>query len=604
MPDIATPQKVIRFGEFEVDLQAGRLFKRGVKVKLREQSFQVLAVLLEHHGQVVKREELQRRLWPDDVFVDFENNLNTAIGRLREALGDSAEHPRFIETLPKHGYRLIAEVSEIVTAAERIHARRARLVVLPFVNLSADAGEEYFSDAMTEEVLTELAALAPDHLGVIARTTAMRYKRTQKDVAQIGRELSVDYLVEGGVRRDDDRIAITVQLIRVSDQTHLFARRYEAGFRDVFNMRRSIAEAIAAQVGISPASDTPAGRRVTRNPTEDVVAYNLYRQGRHQMVKDTPESFAKAKQCFEEAISRDPRFALAYDALAELYWYLGFLGFAPAKDVSTTGMFHALRALDIDDTLAETHALLGLFRKELDFSWVDVKREMDRARELNPTSPLVRVYYAFGWLLPECRLEEAAAEIELALESDPQSVLMRAWLGVMLWLSRQYDRAIEQGRLMVELEPTTLLGYWMLGMFLRENGMFDQAIAAHRTAVELSGGAPLMLGWLGLALGQAGHTEEARALLERLYATANTGYVPPTSFAWTHFGLGDIDEAFVWMDRAVDGRDHMIVPIKTYPFLDPIRGDPRYVALLRKLNYDTEGPGTCCRPASASRTNM
>jgi len=326
--------------------------------------------------------------------------------------------------------------------------------VLPFVNLSGDTGEEYFSDAMTEEVLTELAALAPDHLGVIARTTAMRYKRTQKDVAQIGRELSVDYLVEGGVRRDDDRIAITVQLIRVSDQTHLFARRYEAGFRDVFNMRRSIAESIAAQVGISPASDTPAGRPAIRKPTEDGVAYNLYVQGRHQWVKGTPESIAKAKQCFEEAISRDPRFALAYDALAELYWYLGFMGFAPAKDVCATGMFYALRALDIDDTLAETHALLGLYRKELDFNWVDVKREMDRALELNPTSPLVRLRYAHGWLTPECRLEDAAAQIELALESDPQSLFMRAWLGTALWLNRQYDRAIEQGRLMVELEPT------------------------------------------------------------------------------------------------------------------------------------------------------
>jgi len=211
-----------------------------------------------------------------------------------------------------------------------------------------------------------------------------------------------------------------------------------------------------------------------------------------------------------------------------------------------------------------------------------VKRHLDRARELNPTSPLVRVRYVM-WLLLECRFEEAIAEMEAAVESDPLSVSTRTWLAIVLYLDRQYDRAIEQGRLMVEIEPANYVGYWILG-YTREKGLFDESIAAHRKAVELSGGSMLMLGWLGLALGQAGKAAEARAVLEQLHAAADRHLcVPPSSFAFTYLGLGDVDDAFVWLDRAVDGRDRMIIPIQSYPFLDPLRGDPRYGELLRKL---------------------
>jgi TolB-like protein len=590
--------RIVRFDCFEVDLTSGELRKNGSLIHLREQAFQALALLLEQSGQVVTREDLRRRLWPGDVFVDFENNLNNAIARVREALGDSAEHPRFVETLPKRGYRFIAAASRAASSADVAAPARARLAVLPFVNLSGDPGQEYFSDAMTEEIITELAALAPEHLAVIARTTAMRYKGTDKDVERIGRELSVDFVVEGGVRRHDDRVTITAQLIRASDQTHLLARRYEAELHDVFDLRGAVAEAIAAALGIAPAP--PASRRPRRKPTEDMEAYTLYLRGRLQIQRETPEGFAIGKQCLEQAIARDPRFALAYDALAELYWYLSFFGIVPVMEVCATGILYMMQALDIDDTLAETHALLGLYRKLPDFNWTDVKREMDRARELNAASPLVRIRYAIGWLMPECQFEEAARELEAALEADPQSTFPRTWLSCMLWLDRRYDRAIEQGRLTVEFDPGAFAGYLVLGLALREKGRFDDAIAAHRTAVELSNGSPLMLGWLGLALGQAGHSAEARAVLARLNALANAGYVPPSSFAWTHYGLGEIDQAFRWMDRAVDGRDQMMMPIQSYPFLDPVRTDPRYVALLRKLNYRTTGVGTY-RPLAIAR---
>ncbi len=583
--------KVLRFDRYEVDLAAGQLHKRGVRISLREKSFLVLASLLEHPGQVVTREELRRRLWPEDVFVDFDSNLNTAIARLREALGDSADHPRFIETLPRHGYRFIANVFEAPRAPEPGAAPRVRVVVLPFVNLSGDPAQEYFSDAMTDEIITELAGLAPEQLAVIARTTAMHYKGSHKDVARIGRELGVDYVVEGSVRRADNRVGINAQLIRAKDQTHVWAQRCDAELSDIFKMQGCVAQAIAAQVGITrfaaqvPVGDAASGR-ATRKPTEDLVAYNEYIQGRYHLAKLTPEAFAKARQHFEEAIARDPNFALAYDSLAEIYWWFGYFGFMRPLDAFSAGVLYAVRALEIDNTLAETHALLAQYHKQLDYNWPEVHREMARALALNPNSPLVRVRYAFNALMPHGRLEEAVAELEFALEFDPLSTYFRTALAITLLLWRRYDRAIDEARRLLELDPSAYWGYLVIGSCYREQRMFDDAIAADRRAVELSGDSAAMLGWLGLSLGLGGKKVEARGLLKRLHGMATQAYMPPTSFAWIHFGLGEIDSAFEWLDRAIDGRDQFMMPIKSYAFFDPIRSDPRFLTLLRKMNLE------------------
>lgn len=236
MPDPDRAPKTVRFGAHELDLQSGELRKHGVKIKLRDKSFEVLTLLLERPGEVVKREELRARLWPADVFVDFDNNLNTAVTRLREALGDSAEKPKFIETLPRRGYRFIAHLSQPARGAEQAPTRKARLAVLPFENLSGDPAQEYFSDGMTEEMITQLAALAPERLGVIARTSAMHYKGTRKDIARIGRELDLDYVVEGSVRRAGDRVRISAQLIQVRDQTHLWASSYDSELRNILQL--------------------------------------------------------------------------------------------------------------------------------------------------------------------------------------------------------------------------------------------------------------------------------------------------------------------------------------------------------------------------------
>ncbi len=300
---------VLRFDGFEVDLAAGRLFKRGARIRLREQSFQVLATLLERPGEVVTREDLRRRLWPTDVFIDFENSLNAAVARLREALGDSADRPRFIETLPKRGYRFIGAIGAPVPSPGPAETRRKRLLVLPFVNLSGDAAQEYLNDAITDEMITELASVAPDALAVIARTTAMRYKGAQKDVARMGRELNVDYVLEGAARRADDQVQLTVQLIRARDQTHIFAKRYDAPMRDLFATERASAQEVAQQLDVLPAAIAGAGPvgvgHPRQPPTCDPEAYTRYAQGRYRLYR-THDEIAKAKELLEDAIRLAP----------------------------------------------------------------------------------------------------------------------------------------------------------------------------------------------------------------------------------------------------------------------------------------------------------
>jgi TolB-like protein len=595
--------RLVRFDRYDVDLSAGQIRTRGIRIRLRDQSFQVLAALLERPGELVSREQLRRRLWPEEVFVDVDNVLNAAVARLREALGDSAVHPRFIETLPRRGYRFLVPVSEGGTRPEHSRQPLARLVVLPFLNLSGEADQDIFSDVMTEAVITELASISPDHLGVIARTTAMHYKGTRKDVAHIARELNVDYIVEGSARRDRRRVTISVQLVRAGDQTHQFVRRYDAHDRDVVSLGRAIAEAIAAQIeapGVAADIRRHAGPRVgRRGSTANLAAYNEYVQGRYLQERVTPEALAGAMRHYERAIALDREFALAHDAVADLYTVLGYFGYMRPRDAYSKGIWYARRAVEIDDTLAEAHAVLAEYHKQLDYDWPAAEREMTRALELNPTSPFVRVRHAVATLMPKNRIAEAINEIERALESDPLSVFTRAWLAVMLLLAEDYDGAIEEAERLIELEPASCWPPWIVGVAYRQKHFLAStcvapsaphgspapnfataAIEAHLKAIECLPGSTFFLGWLGMAYGMCGRESDARAVLEQLRRSER--YVLPSAFAHTHLGLGELDAAFEWFDRAVDDRDQMMMPILSFNL--PFRDDPRFVALVQKMN--------------------
>jgi TolB-like protein/Flp pilus assembly protein TadD len=459
--------------------------------------------------------------------------------------------------------------------------------VLPFVNLSGDPAREYFSDAMTDEIITELASLASDQLAVIARTTAMHYKSSRKNVARISRELDVDYLLEGAIHYTEEKVAVNVQLIQTSDEVHLFARKYEVELRNIFRMQSSIAQDIAAHIP-SIAGIVHKGQ-IRGKPTENLAAYNEYIKGRYEMWKWTPEGVEKAKQHFESALAHDPNFALACDGLANLYGYLGLWGFLPPDEAEPYRWFYGTRAFELDPTLAEPRTHVAYhpqkchYEDAYSYNWLEAERDMACARDMNPNSPLVRVRHAtvLGVL---GETDQAIAELECALELDPLSLEVRCWLALELFFGRHHERGLAQARQLVEFEPGHHIAHMMLGLVYLGMKRFDESIAALRRAAELSREFPLIMGWLGLALGLDGRTAEARKVQKHLRAIARERFVLPSSFAWLHLGLGELDDAFAWMERAAARNDEWVHPLKIYPFLDPLRSDARFNELLYKLN--------------------
>jgi len=459
---------------------------------------------------------------------------------------------------------------------------RPSIAVLPFANMSGAKEDDYLCEGLAEEIINVLTRIPG--LRVIARTSSFAVGRMELDVREAGTRLDVGHILEGSVRRAGQRVRVTAQLVTTSDGSHLWSERFDRELTDIFALEDELAEAIAERLRVELKQDERGQRRPEVNPE----AHALFLEGRYYFARGTPDAMAQAKDCFERVLELDPDFALAFDSLAELFWYLGFFGGVPPRESFSQGMWHALRALELDDTLAETHALLGMLRKELDYNWPEVDREFRRARELNRESPLVRLRYAISGLLPHGRIDEAAAEVEAMLQSDPLSLLVRWWVGIVAYLGRRPERMIDEGRHMVALDPTHFLGHLIAGLACTESGGPDEAVTAFEKARELSGGIPLTLGYLTYAYGRAGRRNDARELLDQMETMATTAYVSPSTVAIGYVGLDDWDVAFKWWNQAVDVRDPLIVPIKTFPFFDPVRDDPRYRALLRRMNLSED----------------
>jgi len=488
---------------------------------------------------------------------------------------------RCLRKNPADRFQNALELKRALEDAAGTSERTASLpsvAVLAFANLSADKENEYFSDGLAEDIIDALTRLPG--LRVTARTSAFAFRGKDQDVREIGARLNVDHILEGSVRRSGNRIRVTAQLVKAGDGCHLWSERFDREMTDVFAIQDEISQAIVSSLRVRLFEDRPLARR----PTENLEAYNLYLQGRYQFYRGTPEGFAKSKEYYERAIALDANFALVHDALAELYWFMGFFWILPPKETFSLGILAALRALEIDDRLAEAHAILGMFRKELDYNWPEVEREMKRALELSPASPTVHVRYALALLLPHGRLEEAVREVETALRADPLSLFVRWVLAIMLMLRRTPDPLLEQARQMLELDSNHYLAHWLLGLGYVLKGMWGEAVAALRKSAELSARSPVILGYLGWLYGAIGQADEARKTLAELDEMAQIRPVPPTSLAWVYLGLGDADRAFEWMEKAIEVRDPLIFPIKTFPHLDPLRADPRFGALLQKMN--------------------
>jgi TolB-like protein/Tfp pilus assembly protein PilF len=572
--DSASRAPRLRIGPVVFDPETGELRGNGVASRLPPQPARVLALLARRAGAIVTREELRRLLWGDDTFVDFEQGLNFCVRRIRSALGDEAERPAYIETLPRRGYRLIAPVEEV--AATGMPPGRAMLAVLPFENIGGDPDQEYFSDGLTEELITQLGRLDPLRLGVIARTSAMAYKRTRKSVDEIGRELGVHYVLEGSVRSAGGRIRIAAQLVQVRDQTHLWAEAYERHLADLLSVQAELACAVAREIGVLLAPPGPDGRR---RGAIDPTAYQAYLRGRYCWNKRTGESSRRGIGYFQDALRIDPGYARAHAGLADCWALLGDVGIAAVRprEAFARAEEAVRRAIEIDDTLAEAHASFAHVRVHA-FDWAGAERAFERALALDPNYATARHWYAM-YLAAMGRGDEAMAMIRRAQELDPVSLAIGTDVGVLLYYARRFDEAIAQYLRVLEMDPGFARAHATLGSAYAQKGMHEQALAALRQAMAL-GRDNAKKAALARACAAAGRRAEALEILTELTETPDGSYVAPFPVAHIHQALGDADEAFQWLSRAREERAPQIVFLKVDPWLDGLRPDPRFRDLL------------------------
>jgi TolB-like protein/tetratricopeptide (TPR) repeat protein len=581
--------RVIRFGVFEVDLSSGELRKQGIRVRLQDQPFQILVLMLDKPGEVVTRDEIRRRLWPDGTFVDFEHSLNAAIKRLRAALGDSAENPRFVETLHRRGYRFIAPVNGIVPRyimSERAGewsksaTRKCRILVLPFVNLSTEPEQEYFSDGLTEEMIAQLGRIHPRQLGVIARTSALLFKRAGKTVAQIGHEMDVTHVLEGSVRWDAGRVRITAQLIETEGQTHLWADSYERSFQDSLTVQSEVASRIAGAL-TNELLPSEFGESVHVG-TSHTEAYHMYLKGRYHWNMSSDEGVAKAIEFYEKALRLDPSYAQAHAALARAHVAWSDASHEPARLVLEDARASAQRALELDARNVEAHLALAEVSKRLDWDWAAAEKGYCTAVALNPSSDAAHRSYGV-FLAALARHDEAIAEAERAVELDPLCLTANSSAAWVCYTARQYDRVIAWCRHTLEMRPDFVSARRFLAAAYLQMGRVREAVAELEETILQAGPEPVLVAWLAHARAVGGNRAESLAGLGQLRDMAGTRYVSPYQTSLVYVGLGDIGGAFAALEQACLDRASGLVNLCVEPRFDPIRTDRRYRALVKRL---------------------
>jgi TolB-like protein/DNA-binding winged helix-turn-helix (wHTH) protein/Tfp pilus assembly protein PilF len=616
---LSLPTQSVRFGPFQLDLRAAELQHNGTKTKLPEQPFQILCELVEHPGEVVTREELRQRLWRSGTFVDFEHGLNTAVKRLREALGDSAEKPLYIETLPRHGYRLIVPVEKLepvapkgskserpmqprtqvwrvalaavllVLAASLVWRQRflerfqspkkiESVAVLPLENLSGNPEEEYFADGMTEALITELGKVHA--LRVISHRSVMQYKGTTKPVPQIAEELRVDAIVEGSVLRAGDTVRITTQLIQAKPERHLWSDSYERSLRDVIALQREVTQVITREVRVTLTS--PEQLRLSQPRPISPEAYESYLKGSFFLRKLSPEGIRRSFGFFQQAISKDPSYAPAYVALAQAYIISGDRSILPANEAYSKASPLVMKALALDDTLSDAHTGLA-FMREVNWDWPGAEKEYLRAIDLDPGN--ARAHNWYGVFLEETgRIEEALTENQRALQLDPTARGINAALAINLAVAGRYDEALEQAKASAEMDENSAPAHCALGFVYTKKGVGEQAIRELKRAVVLSGnsGYEALLAYSYAVFGQ---TAEACRVAEHLRQSAFQSHVRPTDLAAAYAACGRNEKAFQWLERAYREHDSALVSMKANITLDKLRSDPRFQDLLRRMNF-------------------
>ena len=629
MSTLADSPRLLRFGQFELDLRTAEIYKEGKRIKLQEQPCQVLALLIEHAGELVSREELRKKLWANDTVVDFDHGVNIAINKLRDALGDSPDKPQFIETIPRRGYRFIAPVSAPKTSrggappthvasstAERDRSgsstrRRAllstllvfslavvffsvsrywrgrsaernirSLAVLPLENLSRDPAQDYFADGMTDELITSLAKLQT--LKVISRSSVMRYKGTNKTLPQMARELNVDGIIEGTVLRSGNRVRITAQLIRAATDQHLWAETYEGNTEDVLRLQDAVARAIVAEIRIKLEPEEKA--RLGKSPSVNPAAYEAYLRGRyHFFDRWTKEGFVAASHYFEEAIAKDPHYAPAYAGLADYYTLGRFTGQPlPNREAMERARELAAKALQLDDGSADAHIAMANVLFRYDWNWAEAEKEFKRGIELNPNASSSYSHYAM-YLGVLCRHGEAIAAVKRAIELDPLSAPVNSSLGVVLQWSGHEDQAAEQERKAIALDPFFPEPHLVLARAYDQLGRYDEAIVEHLETDTLEGIDPSAVAGFKLAYRRSGINGYRRKRLEWEKQRASSGKANYHRIALLSAELGDTDAAFQWLEKAYQERLPTMPNIKVAPGLRSLHGDARFADLVRRV---------------------
>jgi TolB-like protein/Flp pilus assembly protein TadD len=578
MPEPAE-RRFYRFGRFRLDPNGRVLFRGDRAVRLPPKAADTLLLLVQNAGNVVEKQDLLKHVWRD-AFVE-EGSLTRTISILRKALEGAAHGQKFISTVVKRGYRFAARVIEIPGEPARSCAERLMMVVLPFENLSGGKKHDYFSEGMTEEMITRLARLNPERLGVIARTSAMQYKSTDKSIRQIGPELGVSHVLEGSVRRSGNRVRIAIQLIQVSDESHLWAESYERNLGDLLTLQFEVAEAVAKEIQIKLASreQERLGSAGTVNPQ----AYDAYLKGRYLLNRRTLEALQKSVQYFKKSIEHDPHYAVAFAGLADSYLTHHDMGHLPPREATAKAKAAARKALGMDETLAEAHTSLGHAHFH-EFNWLAADRYFKRAIKLNPNYANAHFYYA-NYLIAVGRKDEAIAEALCAQTLDPVSLPAGTNLAIILYFAGHYTEAVEASLRVLEIDPSFGRAYEDLGRTYEQQGIYSQAVAAFEKAVEYSGRNSRDLASLAHAFAIAGKQRAALKLLQELRELSKKRYVSPYSFALVFAGLGNKNQALAWLEKAYKGRDGALPFIKVNPRLAPLHSETHFQDLVRRLNF-------------------
>ncbi len=462
------------------------------------------------------------------------------------------------------------------------------IAVLPFLNLSSDKENEYFSDGLAEEVINALTRIP--NLRVTARTSAFAFRGTSQDVKQIGDALKVTSVLEGSVRKSGNRVRINVQLIGVADGSNLWSERFDREMTDVFEIQDEISQNIVGKLKVRLASQSGSGADqsgiapvAVKRYTENLEAYNLYLKGRFELYKNTREGLEASKHLFEEAIRLDPNYALAHHGLADCWYTQGFLGFAAPKEAMPKAKASVRRAIELDECIAEAHATLGVVMALYDWDWPGAERELLRSIELNGASPVSRDLYAFYFLRPAGRIGEALAEVQNALSLDPLSILFRVHLGFLHYVNREFHHSIAQFRKVLEMNPQYYLAHAMMGPVYSHMGDFEKALECYANARAADADSKFVDSLEAMTLALAGRRTEAAAMLDSIALRAIQDYISPVSIAYICTALGDKARAFENLDRAIFDRDPNVVGLKSNPIFDTLRDDGRYQALIEKM---------------------